>query len=152
MAALVAKGALREPADFYALRHEDLLAAGIFGAKAAERVLAAITRSRSAEAWRFVAGLGVPRIGAAAARALVDRHGTLEAVAAAEPRLREPLGALLRAGITPAGRMAPAGPLQGQTLVLTGTLTGFTRAEAAARIEAAMRPLARRLEATPARR
>ena len=69
MAALVAKGALREPADFYALRREDLLAAGASGAKAAERLLAAINHSRSAEAWRFIAGLGVPRIGPAAATA-----------------------------------------------------------------------------------
>ena len=58
MAALVAKGALREPADLYALRREDLLAAGAPGAKAAERLLAAINHSRSAEAWRFIAGAG----------------------------------------------------------------------------------------------
>ena len=137
MAALVAKGALREPADFYALRREDLLAAGASGAKAAERLLAAINHSRSAEAWRFIAGLGVPRIGPAAARALTGRHGTLEAVAAAELRLRGPLEALIRAGITPAGQTVPSGPLQGRTVVLTGTLAGLTRAEAAARIEAA---------------
>ena len=56
---------------------------------------------------------------------------------AAEPRLRGPLEALIRAGITPAGQTAPGGPLQGRTVVLTGTLAGLTRAEAAARIEAA---------------
>lgn len=135
--ALVASGALRAPADFYALRREDLLAAGAPGAKSSDRVLGAIARSRSAESWRFIAGLGVPRIGAAAARALVRRHGTLEAVAAAEPRLREPLGALLRAGVRPAGEVAARGPLEGRTLVLTGALAGLTRAEATARIEAA---------------
>ncbi len=132
--ALVANGALRRAADVYALRREDLLAAG---SGAAERLLAAIARSRSAEAWRFIAGLGVPRIGASAARKLVGRHGTLEAVAAADPRLREPLGALLRAGISPVAEGTVGGPLQGRTLCLTGALAGLTRAEATKRIEAA---------------
>jgi len=135
--ALVAKGTLREAADVYALRREDLLAAGTAGGGAADRVLAAIARSRSAEAWRFIAGLGVPRFGASAARKLLGRHGTLQAVAAAEPRLREPLGALLRAGISPASEGAPGGPLRGRTLALTGALAGLTRAEATKRIEAA---------------
>lgn len=135
--ALVASGALSEAADLYALRREDLLAAGASGDKYPDRVLGAIARSRSAESWRFIAGLGVPRIGAAAARTLVRRHGTLEAVAAAEPRLREPLEALLRAGITPAAERAAGGRLEGRTLALTGALAGLTRAEATKRIEAA---------------
>ena len=63
--------------------------------------------------------------------------GPLQAVAAAEPRLREPLGALLRTGISPASEGAPGGPLRGRTLALTGALAGLTRAEATKRIEAA---------------
>ena len=134
---LIARGSVREPADLYALRREDLVAAGAGAGKSAERILAAIARSRSAESWRFVAGLGVSGIGAAAARDLVRRHGTWEAIAEAEPRLREPLLALMRAGVKPAHFANPAGALQDKTFVLTGALAGFTRAEAAARIEAA---------------
>ncbi len=132
---LIARGSVREPADIYALRREDLVAAG--AGKSAERILAAIARSRSAESGRFVAGLGVAGLGAAAARDLVRRHGSWEAIAEAEPRLREPLLALMRAGVKPAHFSNPAGALQDKTFVLTGALAGFTRAEAAARIEAA---------------
>ena len=130
---LVARGAVREPADIYALRREDLLAAGAGGA--ADRILEAIARSRSAEAWRFVAGLGVAGVGASAAREIVRRHGSLEAIAAAEPLLREPLLALLRAGVRPPEVPSNRGVVHGKTFVLTGTLAGFTRTEASARIE-----------------
>ena len=134
---LVTRGLVREPADLYALRREDLVAAGAGPGSAADRLLEAIARSRSAEGWRFVAGLGIPGIGAAAARDLVRRHGTLEAIAAAEPRLHEPLLALMRAGVKPAHVANPAGALQDKIFVLTGALAGFTRAEATTRIEAA---------------
>lgn len=134
---LIARGAVREPADLYVLRREDLVPAGAGAGKSADLILAAIARSRSAETWRFIAGLGVSGIGAAAARDLVRRHGTLEAIAEAEPRLREPLVALMRAGVKPATIANPAGALQDKTLVLTGALAGFTRAEATARVEAA---------------
>ena len=134
---LVGQGSVREPADLYALRREDLIAAGVGSGAASGRILEAIARSRSAEAWRFVAGLGLPGIGPAAARELVRRHGTLEGMAAAEPRLRDPLLALMRAGVKPAHVANPAGALQDKVFVLTGALAGFTRAEATTRIEAA---------------
>ena len=137
VAALVARGMVRQPADLYALRREDLVAAGAGGGAAADRILEAIARSRTAEAWRFVAGIGVPGVGAAAARELVRRHGTLQAIAAADARLREPLIALMRAGVSPPGVAGKGDALLGRTIVLTGALAGFTRAEAAARIEAA---------------
>ncbi len=133
---LVGQGLVREPADLYALRREDLIAAGVGSGAASDRILEAIARSRSAEAWRFVAGLGVPGVGRAAARELVRRHGTLEGIAVAEPRLRDQLLALLRAGVRPPGVAGNGGALRGKMFVLTGELAGFTRAEAAARIEA----------------
>jgi len=131
---LIARGLVREPVDLYLLRREDLVAAETEAA--ADRLLTAIKRSRSAEAWRFVAGIGVPGVGAAAARELVRRHGSLEAIAAAEPRLREPLLALVRAGVRPPAVAGKGGALHGKTLVLTGALAGFSRAEAVTRIEA----------------
>ncbi|MFM8336294.1 MAG: NAD-dependent DNA ligase LigA [Opitutaceae bacterium] len=133
---LVTRGLVREPADLYVLRREDLIAAGVGSGAASDRILEAIARSRSAEAWRFVAGLGLPGIGPAAARELVRRHGTLEAIAEAEPLLRNPLLALLRAGVRPPGVASQGGALRGKTFVLTGALAGFTRTEATTRIEA----------------
>lgn len=133
---LVGQGLVREPADLYALRREGLIAAGVGSGAASDRILEAIARSRSAEAWRFVAGLGLPGVGPAAARELVRRHGTLAGIAAAEPLLRDPLLALLRAGARPPGVASQGGALRGKTFVLSGALAGFTRAEATTRIEA----------------
>ena len=54
-----------------------------------------------------------------------------------EPRNRVVITALLEAGIHwPAPQAATEGPLKGKTLVITGTLPGVSREEAAALIEA----------------
>jgi DNA ligase (NAD+) len=123
-------------------------------------LLAAIERSKRAELWRIVVGLGIPQVGPAAARTLARRHGSLPALAAArfddlttagiapataqavaahfaDAANREVVAALLTAGVQPtvAGG-APGGRLAGKVFVLTGTLPGLTREQATARIEA----------------
>lgn len=71
IATLVERKRVTHPADLYALRREDL--AEVMSDKRVEKVLTAITASRSRERWRFVCGMGVPEVGPAAARA-VARH------------------------------------------------------------------------------
>jgi len=88
--ALVASGRVGTVADLYRLRREDLVAAGCARGSSAERLLAAVERSKQAELWRFIFGLGIPHVGAAAAREVAARCGSLEALAAARP---EELGA-----------------------------------------------------------
>jgi DNA ligase (NAD+) len=169
--ALVGKGWVRTPADLYRLRREDLLTLGKDVAKSTDKLLAAIEAGKRAELWRYIHGLGIPHVGAAAAKDLAARFGGLEALAAARredflgekkasliagigetmaqaildhfnlPRNRALVEALLERGVAPtppARRAAAAGTaLAGKTFVLTGTLPGLTREEAAARIEAA---------------
>jgi DNA ligase (NAD+) len=83
--ALVAQGRIKGVADIYRLRREDLVAAGRKDAESADRLLEAIAASRHAELWRLIHGLGIPRVGEAAARVLARRFGSLAAMAAAQP-------------------------------------------------------------------
>ncbi len=159
---LVEKGLVRDPADLYRLRKEDLVGLERMGEKSAENLLAAIERSRSTTLARFLYALGIPQVGEATAQALAGHFGDLDAIMDAPPeRLqevpdvgpvvadaihsffrerhnREVVRRLLEAGVRwPRPRRAAAeAPLQGLTFVLTGALESMTREEAKARLEA----------------
>jgi DNA ligase (NAD+) len=97
---LAEKGWVKSAADIYRLKRADLLTLGKDVEKSTDNLLAAIERSKGTELWRFVHGLGIPHVGAAAAKDLATRFGGLEALAAA--RLEDFLGekkASLIAGI-----------------------------------------------------
>ncbi|MDR0902430.1 MAG: NAD-dependent DNA ligase LigA [Opitutaceae bacterium] len=83
VARLVDAGLVRDAADLYRLGAGDLARLDGFGARSAENLLAAIGRSRRAETWRFINGLGLPGVGAKTARALAERFRTLDALARA---------------------------------------------------------------------
>lgn len=157
---LVERGAVKTLADLYRLRPEDVVAPGKNAGKAAERLLAAIAASQRAELARVLYGLGIPQVGAVAARELARECGSLEAVAAlgeqapaagaaaavraaaghfAEPRNRAVVADLIAVGLRPTWAEAGAGGrgLAGKTFVLTGTLPTLSRAQASAKIEAA---------------
>jgi DNA ligase (NAD+) len=82
--ALVAGGRVKNIADLYRLRPQDLVTAGLDRGKSAGNLIAAIERSKRAELWRFIYGLCIPRVGATTARDLARKFGTLEALAAAK--------------------------------------------------------------------
>ncbi|MSU47868.1 MAG: NAD-dependent DNA ligase LigA [Opitutus sp.] len=88
--ALVQKGMIADLPDIYRLRREDVLSLGQNVTKSADQLFAAIEASKRAELWRFVYGLGIPQVGAVAARDLARRFRSLEALAAAavEPGAR----------------------------------------------------------------
>ncbi len=162
---LVEKGWVRSVPDIYRLRREDLLSLGKNVGKSSDNLLAAIEASKRAELWRFIHGLGVPHVGAAAAKDLARKFRSLEALATAkyedfiqgkesvisgigetmalailtyfnEPRNRATVNELMAAGIEPVVPAAGSA-LAGKTFVLTGTLPTLTRDDASARIEAA---------------
>jgi DNA ligase (NAD+) len=160
--ALVERGAVKTLADIYRLRRETVVAPGKTAGKAAERVLAAIEASKRTELARVIAGLGIPQVGAAAARELARECGTLEAVAElgkvavpagaspavraaasyfAEERNRAVVAELIAVGVRPVAPSVVVGAgaraMAGKTFVLTGTLPTLSRAQATAKIEAA---------------
>ena len=154
--ALVTNGAVRRPDDLYRLTAEDLQRAGAPGAS--RRLLTAIEQSRRAELWRVIHGLGIPRVGAATARTIAEKvndlSGLLTLCAAGAsggdlpvspslreaitrylsvPENRELVAALVDENIGIRGgavNSATNDSLQSQRVVFTGTLTGFTRAQA----------------------
>ncbi len=78
---VVGKGWVRGIADLYRLSREQLLTLGKSVEKSSDNLLAAIERSKRAELWRFIHGLGIPHVGAAAAKDLALRFPGLEALA-----------------------------------------------------------------------
>ena len=160
---LVERNLVRDPADLYDLRREDLLELEGFAEKSADNLLSALEESKTRELWRLLRGLGVKHVGAAAAKDLARELGSLRAIAeASEDALTamdgigEIMAASIRAffaeeenlallarletrGLTVATATPEAGaetPLAGRVFVLTGSLERFTRDEAAAKLEA----------------
>jgi DNA ligase (NAD+) len=77
---LVEKGWVRGVADIYGLRRDNLLALGKSVEKSTDNLLAAIESSKVTELWRFIHGLGIAHVGAAAAKDLASRFASLEAL------------------------------------------------------------------------
>jgi len=161
---LVDGGLVRTPADLYRLGFAHLAALERMADKSAANVVAAIERSKSTTLPRFIYALGIRHVGEATARDLALHFGGLDALLAAdaaallevpdvgpvlaeairdflaEPHNEEVIAQLRAAGVHwPEGppQRAPAGPLAGRTVVLTGTLPTLSRDEAKAMLEEA---------------
>ncbi len=116
---LVDRGLVRDPADLYTLRLEELADLNLMGDKSAQNLLSAIDRSRSTTLARFVFALGIPDVGEASAQALADHFGDLESLMAVTSK-----DFLLQRGIPGVGKeRAPR---------IIGFLTKYPRAEPAA--------------------
>jgi len=158
---LVDQNMVKTVADIYLLTTKDLTRLERMGEKSAANLIEAIDRSRRSVLWRFLYALGIREVGEATAKSLASHFGTLEAIAEAgedaliavpdvgpivaghiksffaQPHNRETLQALRAAGVEWQEEHITTGerPLQGQTWVLTGTLSGLTRDEARAKLE-----------------
>ena len=159
---LVDRGLVKDIADLYFLRKEDLLGLEGFAEKKAENLLAGIASSKGQPFSRMLAALGIPQVGGVVAETLARQFRSVEALAAAtdeelqripgigpeiarsvaawfrRPRHREIVEKLRRAGVKLAEEapVVEAGlqPLTGLTFVITGTLSR-PREEVAAMIE-----------------
>jgi DNA ligase (NAD+) len=155
---------LTDAASIYDLRPDALAALDRFGDKSAANLMAQIERSKSAGLSRLLFALGIRHVGEKAARLVARRFRTIDAVRAAPAEalmdvpeigpntagaVREWFGNAANAALVDRllahgvdgrehGEPEPAsGPFSGKTVVLTGTLPGITREEAAARLESA---------------
>jgi DNA ligase (NAD+) len=161
---LVDKGLVRNVADLYLLRLEDLAGLERMAEKSAAKLLARIDESKQQPLERVIAGLGIPFVGERTAQFLAFAIGDLDRIASAgdeelqsveevgpkiarsiqgffsEPHNRELVERLRAAGLRFTGEVRKqhaAGPLAGMTFVLTGELAGLPREEAKRMIEAA---------------
>ncbi len=154
---LVQAGLVAQTPDFYKLTVDDLLALDGFQEKSATNVIESIAGSRERPFGRLLFGLGIPHVGFVNAQLLADSFGSIDALIAATPDdiaqveglgpiiadavatyLADPdnlsiIEGLRAAGVTLEGPIrtpqesAPEGPLAGATIVVTGTLEGYTR-------------------------
>ncbi|HMP95540.1 MAG TPA: NAD-dependent DNA ligase LigA [Kiritimatiellia bacterium] len=152
---LVDAGLVRTAADLYRLTEEQLAGLDRMGTKSAAKVIQAIRAGKERPLWRLLHGLGIPHVGEGAARKLADHFRSLDALRAAEPehlRTIQDIGdimadaifqyfqnpanisfitALAAAGVrmedAPATVVQSGHPLCGKTMVVTGTLSGYSR-------------------------
>ena len=160
---LVDKGLVRDLADLYSLKKDELANLERMGEKSAENLLAEIEASKKKELARLLFALGIRFVGERTAEFLAGHFGSLEKLAAAteeelleveevgpkiaqsileffrEKRNRTLLEKLKKAGLQFDGKRArkAEGKLSGKQFVLTGTLAQHSRDEARRLIEEA---------------
>jgi DNA ligase (NAD+) len=75
---LIAKKMIRDVADLYRLKLDDLTALERIASKSASNVLAQIEASKSRDLWRLIYGLGIRHVGERTAGILARQFGSLE--------------------------------------------------------------------------
>lgn len=80
---LVDKGFLKDYADIYYLRHQDLVNLERMGEKSSSNVMGAIGESKQRNLDRLICALGIPNVGTHTAEVLSERFDTLDALAQA---------------------------------------------------------------------
>ena len=155
--ALLDAGQVRDAADLYSLRKEDLLKLERMGEKSADNLLTALAESKKNELDKLLFALGIRHVGAKVARILATEFGSMEKLQQAQPeelaQIRDIGDKIAESAVTwlnvPANidlveRLAAAGltmtftppasqednPFFGKTLVFTGTMPTLGRAEA----------------------
>ncbi len=161
---LVSTGLVKNYADLYSLAADQLEPLERMGRKSATALVEQIAASRSRGLVRVLNALGIRHVGPRVASLLCERLPTIEMLQAASvddlanvPEIgeiiaasvhewlasddgRHTIQALGAAGLTldvPEADRVAEGPLTGKTLVVTGTLPGFSRQEAEAVIRQA---------------
>lgn len=161
---LWANSLIRNVADLYSLRHEQLASLERLGNKSASNILAGLNKSLTAPYHRKLFALGIRHVGETVARTLAAGFPNIDALISASgeemeslpdigPRISasvreyfsdpdnlEIIRRLSAAGMTFEGMTPVAtvkGPLYGKTIVVSGSFERFTREELKSLIEAA---------------
>ncbi len=147
--------------DIYTLQREDVLKLPGFKEKSVDKLLSAIEASKSNSLEKLLTGLGIRQVGEKAAKTLTQTFGSLEALrqASIEALKATPdvgditaqmirsyfaeahnatlLDQLIALGLNTQSHLTQiASPYQGKTIVVTGSIEGYTRQEVEAWFEA----------------
>ena len=156
----ILNGIIKDAADLYSLRCEDIEGLERMGKKSAQNLVSAIESSKNVGLARLVYALGIREVGEVASAALASTFGTLDRIISAtkeEISAIENFGEvtadyvvdffshsqnidlckrLSDAGVITVDNSTPAGDLlAGSTFVITGTLPTMSRDEASALIK-----------------
>ena len=161
----VEKGVIKDMADLYSLKKEDIAELERWADKSAQNLLDQIEKSKDTTLARMIYALGIRQVGEHVAKVLANNFGSLDELMKASydnlmeiheigPETAESIVTFLKEGhnrnviekLKRAGVKSPLTPLfqrgvrgdlrfKGNQFVLTGTLSGFTRGEAKELIE-----------------
>ncbi len=145
---LVEKGLVRDPADLYYIKKEDLLKLERMAEKSADNVLNAIENSKNVELSRLIYALGIRHVGERTAQLLAEHFGSIDNLSKAtveelsevedvgpvvaesiakffqQDETKEVLRKLFATGVNPKKSQTKiGGALEGKTFVFTGALT-----------------------------
>jgi DNA ligase (NAD+) len=161
---LLERGFIEDPADIYALTADKLAELPGFKDKSITNILERIERSKDQPLWRLLVGLNIRHVGSHVAQVLADAFGSIDALMSAtedeidavpeigpeiaatvaewfsEEENRALIERLRAAGVRLEDETRPDSgpkPLEGKTIVLTGSLPTLSRDEATAQAQAA---------------
>lgn len=152
---------LRSIADLYRLNKDELVTLEKFGPKKAQNLLDAVENSKECELYRFIYALGIPNVGVKTAKDLVNRFKSIDGLKAAkfddliqvqdvgdivakcvieffsEEKVINTISELLELGVNPRyeEKTVVASGFSGKTVVVTGTLTKYSRSEIKNKLE-----------------
>jgi DNA ligase (NAD+) len=158
---LLENGRLSNIGDVFHLTPESFDDLRGFGAKKVQQILAGLDAARRRPLWRLLVGLSIRHVGPTAAQALAREFRSLDAIAAAgveELAAVDGVGPTIAAAVVEwfaddahrqlverirsggaqlvdEGPVGGPGPLEGLTVVVTGTLAGFSRDAATAAVQ-----------------
>jgi DNA ligase (NAD+) len=160
--ALLDNDRITDIGDVFALTPEKFEGLPGFAQKKIDQIMKGLEQARDRPLWRLLVGLSIRHVGPTAAQALAREFRSLDAIMAASaeelaavdgvgPTIakaaadwfaderHQDIVARLRAGgvaVKDSGEAAGPGPLQGVTVVVTGSLTDFSRDGAADAVQA----------------
>ncbi len=156
--ALLNAGLIKDPADIYKIKQEDLVKLERFAEVSARKLAEAIGAKKSPPLARFIYGLGIRHVGSQTAVDLANHFHSLENLSRAkinelssvegvgevvaeaivewfsEPHNQELLNKFKKLGVKPQEVKKVGGPLSGKSFVVTGTLESMGREEAGDKI------------------
>lgn len=157
---LIEKGLVKSPGDIYDLTEDEISCLWKSGKTAARKLISAIEASKQQDLGRLIYALGIRQVGAKTGKILASHFGSMDALMDAEldeltqvPDIGEVTGKSIwewfrqEQSIHLIHRLREAGlnftctrtmtddRFAGKTIVLTGTLSRFTREEATEKIE-----------------
>jgi DNA ligase (NAD+) len=156
---LTQSGLVKRPSDLYRVKQKDLLELEGFQERSAEKLVAAIEKSKDCKLSSLIFGLGIRHVGERLAASLAREYSEIEKLfEATEEELlsisdvgevvaksiveffgkkknREEVKRLLAMGIQPKSVSRQSNRLAGLQFVITGTLSGMSRQEATEWIE-----------------
>ncbi len=157
---LVESGLIKNTADLFYLKYEDVVELERFADKSAQNLIDAIEGAKKNPLDKLLCGLGIRLIGAKAAKNIAQYFGDMDSIMAAsveqvlaiddvgtkmaeslvhyfsEPETKELIERMKQAGVNMVAEEKPTGgSLMGKTFVLTGTFPTLKRSEAQKLIE-----------------